>query len=120
MACMMHASYLSYSIKSYMELKVLQGNSILTLYILQSQNSDPWRGIAYSQIKKRMCVEFIVDNPNHILLFDECLSSSRTLMVCKRWYGLSFLLLFFFFLLLDTCPFFQYFILHSHISPFYN
>jgi len=53
-----------------------------------------------------MCVEFIVANPNSTLLFDECLSSFKTLMVfAKEGMGnlffLSFLLFFFFFFLFE-------------------
>jgi len=45
---MTYASYVSYSIKAYIELKVIQGNSIHILHMLLGKNSDLWRGIAYS------------------------------------------------------------------------
>jgi len=44
----MYALYVSYSIEAYMELKVIQGNNILTLYMSLNQNSNLWRGISYS------------------------------------------------------------------------
>jgi len=44
---MIYVSYVFYSIQAYIELKVVQGNSTLTLHILLSENLDPWRGITY-------------------------------------------------------------------------
>ena len=67
--CMTHSSYVSYSIQAYMELKVIQENNILTLYIAMSKLRSMEGNTILLDQEVQVCGIYIVANPHSTLLF---------------------------------------------------